>query len=257
MKFFIETWGCQMNDHDSEKLSGMLAKQGFAPAAHRDEADLVILNTCSIREKAVHKVYTELGFLREVKLARPLIIGVAGCLAQQEQEALFRRFPHIDFVLGTMAIQQLPRLVEEARLRHKRVIDTKDYPDNHLFPPEVTQRRDTAKALVTVIEGCNHACTYCVVPTTRGPERHRPYADVLSEVRQLVKDGYREVELLGQNVNSYQGGCTFGDLLERVSEIDGLEWMVAPASPFPPTSSWASQGRPTRTSRAPCRSWRR
>ena len=225
MKFFIETWGCQMNDHDSEKLSGMLAKQGFAPAAHRDEADLVILNTCSIREKAVHKVYTELGFLREVKLARPLIIGVAGCLAQQEQEALFRRFPHIDFVLGTMAIQQLPRLVEEARLRHKRVIDTKDYPDNHLFPPEVTQRRDTAKALVTVIEGCNHACTYCVVPTTRGPERHRPYADVLSEVRQLVKDGYREVELLGQNVNSYQGGCTFGDLLERVSEIDGLEWI--------------------------------
>lgn len=225
MKFFIETWGCQMNDHDSEKLSGMLAKEGFSPAASQDEADLVILNTCSIREKAVHKVYSKLGHLREIKLERPLVIGVAGCLAQQEKDALFKRAPHIDFVLGTMAIKQLPRLVEEARSRHGRVIDTQEYPDNHLFPPEVTQRRDTAKALVTIIEGCNHACTYCIVPTTRGPERHRPYEDVLSEIRQLVKDGYREVELLGQNVNSYEGGCNFAELLNRVSEIDGLEWI--------------------------------
>ncbi|MBP1628152.1 MAG: (dimethylallyl)adenosine tRNA methylthiotransferase [Holophagaceae bacterium] len=225
MKFFVETWGCQMNDHDSEKLSGMLAKQGFAPAASQEEADLVILNTCSIREKAVHKVYSVLGRLREEKLQRPLIVGVAGCLAQQEKDALFKRAPHIDFVLGTMAIQQLPRLVEEARARHKRVIDTQQYPDNHLFPPEVTQRRDTAKALVTIIEGCNHACTYCVVPTTRGPERHRPFGDVLAEVRQLVKDGYREVEFLGQNVNSYQGGCNFAELLNRASDIDGLEWI--------------------------------
>lgn len=225
MKFHIETWGCQMNDHDSEKLSGLLVREGHEPVATAAEADLVLLNTCSIREKAVHKVHSELGRLREEKERKPLLIGVVGCLAQQEKDALFRRAPHIDFVLGTMAIQQLPKLVEDARAGRKRVIDTAEYPDNHLFPPEVTQRKPMAKALVTIIEGCNHACTYCVVPTTRGAERHRPLADVLAEVRGLVERGYREVELLGQNVNSYAGGCDFAGLLNRVSEIDGLEWI--------------------------------
>jgi len=124
-----------------------------------------------------------------------------------------------------MALQQLPRLVAEAQAGKARVMDTGEYPDNHLFPPSVTRRRDTAKALITITEGCNHACTYCIVPTTRGAERHRPFADVLAEVRGLVGRGYREVELLGQNVNSYAGGCTFADLLERVSEVDGLEWI--------------------------------
>ena len=225
MKYLIETWGCQMNDHDSEKLAGLMLLEGHTPALDVHDADLVLLNTCSIREKAVHKVYTELGYLREEQKKRPLLVGVAGCLAQQEQVALFRRAPHIDFVVGTMALQQLPRLIEEARAGRKRTMDTGSYPDNHLFPPEVARRRSTAKALVTIIEGCNHACTYCVVPTTRGPERHRPYADVVAEVRGLVARGYREVELLGQNVNSYQGGCSLAELLERVSEVDGLEWI--------------------------------
>ena len=225
MKFHIETWGCQMNDHDSEKLSGLLVREGHEPVASIAEADLVLLNTCSIREKAVHKVFSVLGRLREEKEQRPLLIGVVGCLAQQDKEALFKRAPHIDFVLGTMAVQQLPKLVEEALAGRKRVIDTQDYSDNHLFPAEVTQRLPMAKALVTIIEGCNHACTYCVVPTTRGPERHRPYDDVLGEVQDLVQKGFREVELLGQNVNSYTGGCNFAELLNRVSEIDGLEWI--------------------------------
>ena len=225
MKFHIETWGCQMNDHDGEKLSGLLLAQGFEAVDSSAEADLVLLNTCSIREKAVHKVYSELGRLRQEKLRRPLLVGVTGCLAQQEQVALFKRAPHIDFVLGTMALKQLPRLVAEAQAGKARVMDTGEYPDNHLFPPEVTRRQDTAKALVTITEGCNHACTYCIVPTTRGPERHRPFQDVLAEVRSLVDRGYREVELLGQNVNSYAGGCTFADLLNRVSEVDGLEWI--------------------------------
>ena len=225
MKFYIETWGCQMNEHDGEKLSGLLSVEGFEAVASAEEAELVLLNTCSIREKAVHKVYSELGRLRAEKLRRPLLVGVTGCLAQQEQAALFKRAPHIDFVLGTMALRQLPRLVAEAQAGRARVMDTGDYPDNHLFPPSVTRRHDTAKALVTITEGCNHACTYCIVPTTRGPERHRPYSDVLAEVRGLVDRGYREVELLGQNVNSYAGGCTFADLLNQVSEVDGLEWI--------------------------------
>lgn len=225
MKFHIETWGCQMNDHDSEKLSGLLVQEGHEPVASVAEADLVLLNTCSIREKAVHKVYSELGRLREEKEQRPLLIGVVGCLAQQEKESLFRRAPQVDFVLGTMAVKQLPKLVEAALAGRKRLIDTQEYPDNHLFPPEVTQRLPMAKALVTIIEGCDHACTYCVVPSTRGPERHRPFADVLAEIRGLVGRDFREVELLGQNVNSYAGGCTFAELLNRISEIDGLEWI--------------------------------
>jgi tRNA-2-methylthio-N6-dimethylallyladenosine synthase len=225
MKFHIQTWGCQMNDHDGEKLAGLLAAEGFESVDSVEAAELVLLNTCSIREKAVHKVFSELGRLREEKQRRPLLVGVTGCLAQQEQAALFKRAPHIDFVLGTMALKQLPRLVAEARAGQTRVMDTGEYPDNHLFPASVTRRRDTAKALVTITEGCNHACTYCIVPTTRGAERHRPWEDVLAEVRGLVAGGYREVELLGQNVNSYAGGCTFADLLERVSEVAGLEWL--------------------------------
>jgi tRNA-2-methylthio-N6-dimethylallyladenosine synthase len=226
MKFHIETWGCQMNDHDSEKLAGLLQAEGHEAAASMDEADLVLLNTCSIREKAVHKVYSELGRLREVKRQRPLVLGVTGCLAQQDREGIFRRAPQVDLVLGTRALRQLPRLLEELQAGRRRVCDTGDYPDNHLFPPEVTQRRSTAKALVTILEGCNHACTYCVVPATRGPERSRPFGDILAEVCLLVAEGgYREVELLGQNVNSYAGGCTFAELLARLAEVPELEWI--------------------------------
>lgn len=225
MKFHIETWGCQMNDHDSEKLSGLLQLEGMEPVDSVTKADLVVLNTCSIREKAVHKVQSHLGRLKEIKAERPLIIGVAGCLAQQDQEALFKMAPQVDFVLGTMALQQLPRLVQEVVGGKTHVMDTDEYPDNHLFPPEVARRRGTAKALVTIMEGCNHACTYCVVPNTRGTERSRPFADVVQEVRMLVGWGYREVELLGQNVNSYAGGCSFAELLDRVAEVPGLEWI--------------------------------
>ncbi len=159
MKYRIETWGCQMNDHDSEKLAGMLAREGYLPADSVDDADIVVLNTCSIREKAVQKVYSELGRLREEKKQRPLMIGVAGCLAQQDQQGIFKRAPQVDFVLGTMAIQNLPKLVAQVRSGEQQVMDTAEYPDNHLFPPEVTQRKPMAKALVTIIEGCDHACT--------------------------------------------------------------------------------------------------
>lgn len=225
MKFHVATWGCQMNDHDSEKLSGLLLAEGFEATDALPEADVVLLNTCSIREKAVHKVYSELGRLREEKQKRDFLIGVTGCLAQQEQAALFKRAPHVDFVLGTMALKQLPQLVAQARDGAKRVIDTGEYPDNHLFPKDVARRRATAKALVSIVEGCNHACTFCIVPMTRGTERSRPWQDVVAEVRGLATAGFREVELLGQNVNSFAGGCGFPELLERVAEVDGIEWI--------------------------------
>jgi tRNA-2-methylthio-N6-dimethylallyladenosine synthase len=217
-----------MNDHDTEKMSGLLVSSGFSSVDSVEDADVVLLNTCSIREKAVHKVFSELGRLREIKANRAnrsMFIGVTGCLAQHEKEKIFKRAPCVDLVMGTAAIQQLPKLVADAVSGVGRVIDTNFYPDNHLFPSVIIQRRPTAKALVTIIEGCNHACTYCVVPTTRGAERHRPVADVLAEVRSLVEQGFCEVELLGQNVNSYQGGCTFAELLFRVTEIEGLEWI--------------------------------
>jgi len=228
MKFHILTWGCQMNDHDSEKMSGLLANSGFLPADSVEDADVVLLNTCSIREKAVHKIFSELGRLKEIKAKRthrPMVIGVTGCLAQQEKEKIFKRAPCVDLVMGTSALKQLPRLVADAVSGASQVIDADFYADNHLFPSETILRRPTAKALVTIIEGCNHACTYCVVPTTRGMERHRPAADILAEIRGLVEIGFYEVELLGQNVNSYQGGCTFAELLFKVAEIDGLEWI--------------------------------
>jgi tRNA-2-methylthio-N6-dimethylallyladenosine synthase len=228
MRFHIATWGCQMNDHDSEKMSGLLAAMGYEPADGPDDADLVLLNTCSVREKAAHKAFSELGRLRAAKAGRAagaMRIGVAGCLAQQEGEKIFARAPFVDFVMGTAALKQLPRLVQEARSGAGRAVDTNFYPDNHLFPTESIRRGPTAKALVAIIEGCDHACTYCVVPATRGAQRHRPFRDIVAEVECLVGRGFREVELLGQNVNGYYGGCTFAELLHRVAAVGGLEWI--------------------------------
>jgi len=228
MRFHIATWGCQMNDHDTEKMSGLLVAEGHEPTDNPGDADLVLLNTCSIREKAAHKAFSELGRLREIKEGRtagPMLIGVAGCLAQQEGERIFGRAPFVDFVMGTSALKQLPRLVKEALSGAGRVIDTNFYPDNHLFPFESINRGATAKALVTITEGCDHACTYCVVPVTRGAERHRPFGDIVAEVECLVGRGFCEVELLGQNVNDYDGGCTFAELLHRVAAVEGLEWI--------------------------------
>jgi tRNA-2-methylthio-N6-dimethylallyladenosine synthase len=214
-----------MNNHDSEKLEGLLLKDGHEAASGFEDANLVLLNTCSIREKAVHKVHTRLGYLREEKKKRPIIIGVLGCWAQQEK-TLLQRMPQIDFVLGTMAIQQLPRILKEVLGNDKRIMDTNAYPDSHIFPASDIQRSNSfAKAMVTIIEGCNHACTYCIVPTTRGSERHRPFQDIIQEINELVSQGFREVELLGQNVNSFQGGCSFPELLDRVAEINDLEWI--------------------------------
>lgn len=226
MKYLIETWGCQMNSHDSEKLEGLLLNNGYKPAIDIQDADLIVLNTCSIREKAVHKVHTRLGQLREQKKKKPLIIGIIGCLAQQEQNNLFKLAPQIDFILGTKSIQSISTAIDTTIQTGKQFIDTKNHINSHLFPIDIISRNNnTAKAMITIIEGCNHNCTYCVVPTTRGSERHRPFQDILIEAQQAVDKGFKEIELLGQNVNSFNGNCSFTELINKLSDIDDLEWI--------------------------------
>jgi tRNA-2-methylthio-N6-dimethylallyladenosine synthase len=220
----METWGCQMNEHDSEKMAGLLAAQGMVPASAEREADVILLNTCAIREKAAEKVFTRLGQLRRLKLELPeLVIGVCGCVAQMEQERIFRRAPHVDFVMGPRHLGSLARLVRDAR--HKRrqvaVLDLRD----RLAPeePERALRSGRAKAYITVMEGCNKGCTFCVVPSTRGRESCRTPESILDEAAIVVEEGFPEIELLGQNVNAYRSGSwDFTRLLSAVSQVAGL-----------------------------------
>ena len=226
-RYYIETWGCQMNVHDSQKLAGELEHRGYARTERRDEADVILLNTCSIREKAEEKLFSELGRLRELKQANPgLIIGVCGCVAQQEGKGIFARAPYVDFVLGPRATGSLPVLLESARCGSaSRLVDIAYRTDSIDFPGERIRRDDRGKAYVTIIEGCNHRCTYCVVPTTRGREICRRLEDVLAEVRGLAARGVIEIEFLGQTVNAYRdaAGHGLGDLLRETCTVAGIE----------------------------------
>jgi tRNA-2-methylthio-N6-dimethylallyladenosine synthase len=229
-RYFIETWGCQMNVHDAEKIAGAFRVHGYRPADAREEADVILLNTCSIREKAQEKVFDELGRLRELKEARPeLVLGVCGCVAQQEGEAIFQRAPHVDVVVGTRATGSLPLLVNRLRsgdesARHACDVAWRD--DSIHFPFDQIFRDGigAGKAFVTIIEGCNHRCTYCVVPQTRGREANRPMDEVLREVEHLAGSGVREVEFLGQTVNAYRDpeGRTLGDLVVAAAAVPGI-----------------------------------
>jgi tRNA-2-methylthio-N6-dimethylallyladenosine synthase len=239
-KYLIETFGCQMNVHDSERMAGLLEQAGFEPTDTAGEADIVVLNTCSVRERAEEKLYTRLGELRVLasELGHDPIVAVAGCVAQQEGEAIFRRSPAVvDVVLGTQAIRRLPMLVEEAATNRtsRRVIDL-DPHDDVTFPLGVARRSDPVKAYVTIIEGCNEYCSFCVVPYTRGHERMRLKADIVAEVRQAASEGRREVQLLGQIVNHYAApddpSCDFPGLLEAVHEVPGID-RIRFASPHP------------------------
>ncbi len=223
-RYLMETWGCQMNEHDSEKMAGLLAAQGMVPARGEGEADVILLNTCAIREKAAEKVFTRLGQLRRLKLELPdLVIGVCGCVAQMEQEKIFRRAPHVDFVMGPRHLGSLARLVRDARHKRRQValLD----PCDRLVPeePERALRSGRAKAYITVMEGCNKGCTFCVVPSTRGRESCRTPASILDEATSVVEEGFPEIELLGQNVNAYRSGSwNFTRLLSAVSQVPGL-----------------------------------
>jgi tRNA-2-methylthio-N6-dimethylallyladenosine synthase len=223
--FFIETFGCQMNDHDSEKVSGVLIARGYRPAASPAEAGLVLYNTCSIREKAAHKVFSRLGEWRTAARDAGKIIGVLGCVAQQEGEQIFERAPWVSLVCGSASYQKLPGLIDELEAGGRRVTGL-DLDTDETFETEITRRDNPIRAYITIIEGCNYACSYCVVPHTRGPERSRPSDAVLAEARRLADAGYTEIQLLGQTVNSYRDPSPrqwrFVELLRAVAEVPGI-----------------------------------
>jgi tRNA-2-methylthio-N6-dimethylallyladenosine synthase len=239
--YFIETFGCQMNEHDSERMAGLLEGTGMRAATDAAAADLVVINTCSVRERAEEKLYTRLGELRvqAAERGRRPVVAVAGCVAQQEGASLAQRVPGvIDLVVGTQAIRRLPAMVEAAaaeKVGARSLFDISPYEDI-MFPVGVTRRRDPVRAYVTISEGCNEFCSFCVVPYTRGHERMRPKHDILAEVRDAAARGYREVQLLGQIVNHYEApddpGCDFTGLLEAVHEVEGIE-RIRFASPHP------------------------
>ncbi len=221
--FYIETFGCQMNVHDSEKVAGVLLARGYAPAPTLAEADLLLYNTCSIREKAAQKVFSRLGEFRLAGSGKT--IGVLGCLAQQEGEEIFERAPWVSLVCGSASYRKLPDLVAQVEAGGRRVtgldLDTED-----TFETEITRRDNPFRAYLTIIEGCDYACSYCVVPHTRGPERSRPSEAVLAEARRLAQAGYTEIQLLGQTVNSYRdpspAGMNFPDILRAVAATQGI-----------------------------------
>ncbi len=223
-RVFIHTFGCQMNESDSERMLESLAREGWAAAGEAESADLILLNTCAIREKAEQKLYSALGRYLAVKEARGALLGVAGCVAQQEKDKLVRRAPYVDFVLGPDNLAALPELARAARAGARRQVAT-DWMDSqaYVFPrAEAEHSRGRATAFVTVMKGCDNVCSFCVVPHTRGRELSRAYADVVAEVADLVEVGVREVTLIGQNVNSFSGGCDFPSLLRRVAALPGL-----------------------------------
>ena len=221
--FFIETFGCQMNAHDSEKVAGVLLARGYRAAATLADADLMLYNTCSIREKAAQKVFSRLGEYRYAP--RSKVIGVLGCLAQQEGEEIFERAPWVSLVCGSASYRKLPELVEQLESGGRRVMGL-DLDTDETFETEITRRDNLFRAYLTIIEGCDYACSYCVVPHTRGPERSRRSDAVLSEARRLADAGYTEIQLLGQTVNSYRDpsprGLNFSALLREVAAVDGI-----------------------------------
>lgn len=226
-RYFVTSFGCQMNVYDGERMGEMLAAQGMAEASTRDEADLVILNTCHIREKAVARVYSDIGRLKREDGSKPMI-AVAGCVAQAEGEEIARRAKSVDIVVGPQAYHRLPQLIEQAR-KGETAVDT-DMPAATKFgvlPGRARQQRPSA--FLTVQEGCDKFCTYCVVPYTRGAEISRPYADLVSEARALVDAGVKEITLLGQNVNAWTGADERGrdrgleGLIEALADMGGLE----------------------------------
>ena len=238
-RYFIDTWGCQMNIHDSEKIAGSLKKIGLLPTPVEAEADVIVLNTCSVREKAEEKVFDHLGRLKRFKkksgnLNQP-IIGLTGCVAQQEGEAIFARAPHVDFVLGTQSLVMLPEILDRVMRHGEKVVEIGRHPENLDFPPEQIERVDGVKAFATIMEGCDNFCSFCIVPFTRGRERCRTLESIVEEAQAIARQGVKEIQLLGQNVNSYVDpthGRSFAELLDAINAVEGIE-RIRFTSPHP------------------------
>lgn len=224
-RYFIHTFGCQMNVNDSLRMSEVLSQMSYAPTPVPDNADLIILNTCSIREKAEDKMLSALGRYKPVKASRGALIGVGGCVAQQEKDKLLKKVPYLDFVFGPDNIARLPDIIGRVSAERERVVETAFVnSEEYVFPradPETSRGKVTE--FVTVMKGCDNVCSFCIVPHTRGREVSRAFPDVLVEVADLAQVGVREVTLIGQNVNSYAGGISFAQLLLRTAEVPGIE----------------------------------
>jgi tRNA-2-methylthio-N6-dimethylallyladenosine synthase len=255
-KYLVETYGCQMNQHDSERMAGLLEQAGYERTDDDRDADVIVINTCSVREKAEEKLYTRLGEIRmmgDERGARP-VVAVSGCVAQQEGEKLLSKTNGhvIDVLIGTQSLKMLPMLVDEVRGPRSEArdpglavagrrspdvgprVDLNPY-DDVSFPLGVARRQDAHRAYVTIIEGCNEFCAFCVVPYTRGKERMRPARDIVADVRHAAETGAKEVQLLGQIVNHYQApdeACDFAELLSRINDVPGIE-RIRFASPHP------------------------
>ncbi len=234
--YLVETYGCQMNVHDSERIAGLLDEAGHIPVTPGEQADIVVFNTCAVRENADNKLYGNLSFLAPIKKKNPgMQIAVGGCLAQKDQSIILKKAPYVDVVFGTHNVGSLPVLLERARVEEESQIEILEALEH--FPSTLPARRFSAfTSWVSISVGCNNTCTFCIVPTLRGVEKDRPAEDVLSEMRTLVEQGVIEITLLGQNVNAY--GVEFGDrgafakLLREAGKIDGLE-RVRFMSPHP------------------------
>ncbi len=237
-KYLIETYGCQMNVHDSERMAGLLEQAGFEATDADQDADLVVINTCSVRERAEEKLYSRLGDLKglQVRTGRAPMVAVTGCVAQQEGAQVLSKSKLVDVVIGTQRLKMLPVLIEQAATSASALVDVATPYDEPTFPLGLTRRDDPVKGFVTIVEGCNDFCTYCVVPYTRGHERMRNKAEILREVAELAASGRKEVQLLGQIVNHYQApddpACDFAGLLEAVHEVEGVE-RIRFSSPHP------------------------
>lgn len=218
-KYYISTFGCQMNVHDSEKISGVLVSEGYTETGDPSDADVIIFNTCSIRQKAEQKFFSQLGTMKNLKKTNPALkIAVAGCIAQQQGDEIIQKAPYVDYVLGPQNIN----LLKDFIMNEERAVATQDNP--YLQYSELpAERTDTVKAFVNIMYGCNNFCSYCIVPYTRGREKSRAAVSIIKEITGLAERGYKEVTLLGQNVNSYQSELNFPRLLKEISKIDGIE----------------------------------
>lgn len=227
-RVYIETYGCQMNEHDSEQMLRLLERSHYVETHEPRDADLILINTCSVREKPEQKVYSALGRFKKLKEKRGTIIGVAGCVAQQEGQRLLNRIPYLDLVIGTHAIPLIPEMLARVEASGEKVCETDFDPGGKHLDPFLPQGQLSAvKSYVTIMQGCNHFCSYCIVPYVRGEERSRPSQEIVREVRHLAERGVREVCLLGQNVNAYGRGLEeevdFPKLLSKLNGIEGIE----------------------------------